>query len=473
MEELSKLILEKLRLQGKVTSEEIDAPLPLIHSALISLDSKGICTLSANESHEFALTEEGEQIKEKGSYEYILFNSIGSDGIELSELEKHRLGKVNAFRNKWIRKEGERVYRNVEDVEDVIRNMLTRIDTLSEGEMELLKKRKLVTRRRRIEYMATRGPMFLEYENLVTELSSKMVVDGSYKGLSFKPYNFESKGNIPLCGSMHPLMKMREEIKRVFVEMGFREMATNQYVESSFWNFDALFQPQNHPSRDAHDTFFLSNPSISTEFPRSYLELVAKTHEGGRYGSLGYSGTWELGEAQKNILRTHTTAISARNLYELAKRPFKPVKLFSIDKVFRNESTDATHLAEFHQVEGLIAGRGLTLGHLMGVLQEFFNKLGMGGIRFKPAHNPYTEPSMEVFGFHKGLNKWIEVGNSGVFRPEMLMPMGLDADVRVIAWGLSLERPAMIKYDLSNIRELVGHKVNLEFAKNSAFCYFN
>jgi len=119
---------------------------------------------------------------------------------------------------------------------------------------------------------------------------------------------------------------------------------------------------------------------------------------------------------------------------------FKPVKYFSIDRVFRNETLDATHLAEFHQVEGVIADYGLTLGDLIGTLYEFFKKLGITQLQFKPAYNPYTEPSMEIFCYHNGLKKWIEIGNSGMFRPEMLLPMNLPPDVNVIAWGLSLER---------------------------------
>ena len=122
------------------------------------------------------------------------------------------------------------------------------------------------------------------------------------------------------------------------------------------------------------------------------------------------------------------------------QKEFTPVKYFSIDRVFRNETLDATHLAEFHQVEGVVADRGLTLGHLIGVLHEFFGRLGMTRLRFKPAYNPYTEPSMEIFAYHDQLGKWVEIGNSGVFRPEMLQPMGLPEDVNVIAWGLSLER---------------------------------
>lgn len=158
-------------------------------------------------------------------------------------------------------------------------------------------------------------------------------------------------------------------------------------------------------------------------------------------------------------------------LYKLAQeKKFKPTKLFSIDRVFRNETLDATHLAEFHQVEGIIADYNLNLGELIGIFAEFFKKLGITDLDFKPAYNPYTEPSMEIFCFHKGLGKWIEIGNSGMFRPEMLLPMGFPKDVRVLGWGLSLERPTMIKYGYNNIRDLVGPKVDLQMVQNSGVC---
>lgn len=155
-------------------------------------------------------------------------------------------------------------------------------------------------------------------------------------------------------------------------------MPTNNYVESSFWNFDALFQPQQHPARDQHDTFFVSDPQFSEEFPMEYLEKVKNVHSRGGYGSQGYNYDWKLEEAKKNLLRTHTTAVSARMLYALANQEtFTPAKYFSIDKVFRNETLDATHLAEFHQIEGVVADYGLTLGDLIGVLYQFFKKLGL------------------------------------------------------------------------------------------------
>ena len=168
---------------------------------------------------------------------------------------------------------------------------------------------------------------------------------------------------------------------------------------------------------------------------------------------------------------------------------FKPAKLFSIDRVFRNETMDATHLAEFHQVEGVVADRNLTLADLIGrspqpvylpfvsfsrtnprfvgFMRVFFKKMGIENLRFKPAYNPYTEPSLEIFAFHPQLNKWVEVGNSGMFRPEMLEPMGFPKDVHVHGWGIGLERPTMIRYGISNIRTLVGHKVSIEGVENS------
>ncbi|KAF7232289.1 hypothetical protein EG68_11921, partial [Paragonimus skrjabini miyazakii] len=152
------------------------------------------------------------------------------------------------------------------------------------------------------------------------------------------------------------------------------------------------------------------------------------------------------------------------------QNPVVPVRYFSIDRVFRNETLDATHLAEFHQVEGLVADYGLSLGHLKAVIRAFFSKLGLTKLRFKPAYNPYTEPSMEIFSYHPGLHKGVEIGNSGIFRPEMLRPMRLPEGLTAIAWGLSLERPTMIRYGYKNIRNLIGPKIDLNMVYNAPLC---
>lgn len=433
------------------------------------------------------LTPEGMHSAQHGSHEAVVFHAIPAtpEGIPIATLQNNlgeagKIGQNIAFKKKWITKTPQNtLVRVVENICDETQQLLQRVcagEILDADTMADLKKRKLVEKGKRINYHISRGPQFsLTLQEQTTDLTVDMLAGAKWKSLAFKPYNLECEGIAPACGYLHPLMKVREEFRKIFLEMGFTEMPTNKYVESSFWNFDALFQPQQHPSREAHDTFFLTTPATSDRYPQAYAENVRKVHETGGFGSIGYRYDWKDADAQKNILRTHTTAVSTRMLYKLAQETqstgvFSPKKYFSIDKVFRNETVDATHLAEFHQIEGLIADRNLTLGDLIGMLNSFFMKLGCTKLRFKPAYNPYTEPSMEIFSYHEGLGKWIEIGNSGMFRPEMLRPMGFAEDVRVIAWGLSLERPTMIKYKISNIRDLVGHKVDLNLIKNSPIC---
>ena len=324
-------------------------------------------------------------------------------------------------------------------------------------------------------YAVSKGSSFSTSRKVQqTDLSAELLRSAAWQSADFKPYNFQAKGADCHAGSLHPLMKVRHEFRLILLEMGFEEMPTDNYVESSFWNFDALFQPQQHPARDSHDTFFLQRPSTCRSLPDDYLQRVQQMHEKGGDGSLGYRYDWKREEAEKNIMRTHTTAVSTRMLHRLAQQqPFTPRKYFSIDRVFRNETLDATHLAEFHQVEGLIADVGLSLSHLLGTIQYFFRRIGISDVKFKPAYNPYTEPSMEIFGYSAQLQRWIEVGNSGVFRPEMLRPMGLDPDVRVIAWGLSLERPTMIRYGVRNIRDLFGPKVKLDLIQQQPLARFD
>uniref|UniRef100_A0ABM5FQI2 phenylalanine--tRNA ligase n=1 Tax=Pogona vitticeps TaxID=103695 RepID=A0ABM5FQI2_9SAUR len=491
----AELLLQRLeaaaaRGEGGICSLEAAAALGLDHQVLVgavkSLQALGeVIDAEQRTSKKWELTSEGREIVEEGSHEVRVFNSIPSEGLVQSDLMKLPSGKVGfskAMSNKWIRvdkssEDGPRIFRVVESVQDYVREKLLLVqqgeaDNIEERDKNELKKRKLLAEVTIKTYWIKKGSAFsTTIAKQETDLTPEMIASGSWRNLNFKTYNFEALGIMPESGHLHPLLKVRSQFRQIFLEMGFTEMPTNNFIESSFWNFDALFQPQQHPARDQHDTFFLKDPAEAIEFPMDYLKRVKRVHSQGGYGSQGYKYDWKIEEARKNLLRTHTTASSARMLYQLAQQEkFTPAKYFSIDRVFRNETLDATHLAEFHQIEGVVADYGLTLGDLMGVLKEFFNKLGITQLRFKPAYNPYTEPSMEVFSYHQGLKKWVEVGNSGVFRPEMLLPMGLPDGVSVIAWGLSLERPTMIKYGINNIRELVGHKVNLQMVYDSPIC---
>ncbi|KAF9412586.1 hypothetical protein HW555_008949 [Spodoptera exigua] len=486
--ELNERILHYLDKNDKVDTIKLASEFEEDHQKIVgavkSLEALEMVVSEPTKSTRWELTGEGQQVAELGSHEAVLYNHIPETGMAQAEVMKTvpnaKVGFSKAMSAGWIYldKSGGAplVKRKVDTINDTVQEHLIElkkgIDNLTTNVRNDYKKRKLLQEVTVKSFLLSKGPQFsTTIKKLETDLTSEMLLTGAWKTLQFKPYNFDALGQPPECGHLHPLLKVRSEFREIFLEMGFTEMPTNQYIESSFWNFDALFQPQQHPARDAHDTFFMSSPATTTQFPMEYLEQVKKVHSEGGYGSQGYRYDWKIEEAQKNLLRTHTTAVSARMLYKLAQqKEFTPQKYFSIDKVFRNETLDATHLAEFHQVEGVVADRGLGLADLISVLDTFFKRLGFHKLQFKPAYNPYTEPSMEIFAYHTGLGKWIEIGNSGVFRPEMLLPMGLPEDVNVIAWGLSLERPTMIKYGLNNIRDLVGPKVDLQMVQNNPIC---
>eukprot|EP00887_Chlorella_sp_A99_P007574 scaffold28.g7574.t1 len=446
------------------------------------------------ENSRFKLTEEAESYLAAGSPEVQVFTAVGPDGITLAALkarggragEKRQskqlgpagdVGFKQAMQLKWVaidKSGGEpRVARKVEAVTDRCQALLAALAAsgaapadASEAEVVQLRKRKLLVLQTWKTYRLRRGPKFaLERRKAATDLTAEMLQN------SLPASRLSLYVGAPLFRSCS-LLQVRSQFRKIFTQMGFEEMPTNNYVESSFWNFDALFQPQQHPARDAHDTFFLTKPAATpaSTVPADYLARVKATHESGGYGSQGYGYAWKTAEAEKNLLRTHTTAVSSRMLYRLAQEGFRPAKYFSVDRVFRNEAIDRTHLAEFHQIEGVVCDVGLTLGDLIGTLQQFFDRLGLHQLRFKPAYNPYTEPSMEIFSYSQELGKWMEVGNSGMFRPEMLRPMGLPEGVNVIAWGLSLERPTMILYNIDNIRDLFGHKVSLSMVKRNPIC---
>ncbi|EPS93546.1 hypothetical protein FOMPIDRAFT_1026494 [Fomitopsis schrenkii] len=483
----------------------------IILGALNSLSSRDMISYTTQETVSHVLTPEGAQIAVQGSHEARVWQALPHKGEGSSmtpkQLEERvgsetaKIGQGRAFKNKWIGKEGDGLVRLAPSIEDITQVELREVDstgTLKAGEKALaeLRKRKLIVQRKGQWFTVKKESAFsTSISKPETDLTIDMLTSNSWKTSTYKKYNFEAEGLPPSGGALHPLLKVREEIRNIFLEMGFAEMPTSSFVESGFWCFDALFVPQQHPAREVQDTFYLSDPAESKAPPKAYYERVSKVHEHGGYGSTGYRAPWSDAESRKLLLRTHTTASSASMLYKLAAKcrgeeadqsadaaaahgssaqaskeddsGFRPAKLFSVDRVFRNETMDATHLAEFHQVEGVVADRGLTLADLIGFMRVFFNKMGIKNIRFKPAYNPYTEPSLEIFAFHPQLRKWVEVGNSGMFRPEMLEPMGFPKDVHVHGWGIGLERPTMIRYGINNIRSLVGHKVSLESVENS------
>lgn len=453
--------------------------LAAMQAALTSLAAREMVAYTTLESDVWRLTEEGQKIVEQGLHEFRLLEVVKQlGGLKLADVagklgKDGKLGQGRAFANKWIKKDGDVLVATVETLPEdttalqlkavVAGTALPPAKALAE-----LKKRQLCVSSKQFLFAVTKGPEFaLTVEQFETDVTLEMVALGSWKTAKFKPYNFNLEGVAPTSGSLHPLNKVREEFRQIFFLMGFLEMPSNQYVDSGFWNFDALYVPQQHPARDLQDTFYIKLPAVAgAPEDKQYWENVKTVHQDGAYGLIGYRYPWRGEELLRLVLRTHTTAILAQMLHRLAADP-KPTRLFLIDRVFRNEAVDATHLAEFHQVEGVIADYNLTLGDLILFMELFFAKMGVHNLSFKPTYNPYTEPLLEIYSWHEGLGKLVEIGNSGMFRPEMLEAMGLPKDMRVLGWGLSLERPTMIKYECNNIRELLGHKVTLDFIETN------
>jgi phenylalanyl-tRNA synthetase alpha chain len=465
--------------------------------AVKSLEARDIVVATVLSTLVFTVTAEGADYAANGTPEARVFAAVSADpaGTPLAAINAQlgaaaKIGCAQAFKSKWLKNQrtesGPCLHRLVASVDDTVATTLAALvadastaTAIPDDVLAQLKRRKLIQQSVVKTFKLVRGPMFATFRReLITEITMDNLRSGEWEAAAMKPYNWAAAGKPPAGGHKHPLLQVRSDFREVFFSLGFTEMPTDRWVESSFWNFDALFQPQQHPARDMHDTFFVKGAAARTHFvPADYEARVKATHEDGwQTGSIGWRYDWSGEEARKQLLRTHTTAVSARMLRELGRaieedgEEFRPHRFFSIDRVFRNETLDATHLCEFQQVEGVLCMRDLTVGHLMATIKAFFQRIGMPDVRFKPCFNPYTEPSMEVFAFHPGLDKWVEVGNSGIFRPEMLVPMGLPADVRVAGWGLSLERPTMIKWAVNNIRELVGHQCDLELFARSEVC---
>jgi phenylalanyl-tRNA synthetase alpha chain len=297
----------------------------------------------------------------------------------------------------------------------------------------------------------------------VTRLTSELLTSGEWRDVDLRPYDVTLDSKPVFAGKEHPLVRMLQQTRRAFFDLGFSEIVS-PYVESSFWDFDALFQPQDHPARDMQDTFYVSRPA-RTQLPDDNLvDTVRRTHEnGGDTGSEGWRYCWDREMAARPLLRTHTTATTAR---ALAQDPNPPRKVFSVGVVFRRETVDYKHLPIFHQVDGIIIDEKASFASLLGTLSAFYTAMGFERFHFQPAFYPYTEPSVDVFVWSEAKEDWVEMGGSGVFRPEVTEPLG--CKVPVLAWGLGLERLAMFRYGLSSIGEL--YRSQLSWLEETPLC---
>jgi len=281
----------------------------------------------------------------------------------------------------------------------------------------------------------------------IGQLTSSIIKNQEWKHKEIRPYDIHAFAPAKYGGKPHPLVHLISTIRQIFLEMGFQEIQ-GDFVESAFWNMDVLFIPQDHPAREMQDTLYCKTPAKRSIKEKDLLKTIAQVHEnGGSTSSTGWGYSFSTPEGERALLRTHTTVNTIRYLYH---HPKPPCKVFSIERVFRKENIDPTHLPEFYQIEGIVHEEHTTFRQLIGILKEFYKRMGFEKIRFRPGYFPYTEPSMEVDVFWNG--EWMELGGSGLFRPEVTEPVGVKNPV--LAWGLGLERLAMLKFGLTDMRSL-------------------
>ncbi|AEA46861.1 phenylalanine--tRNA ligase subunit alpha [Archaeoglobus veneficus] len=419
------------------------------------LQEKGLAKVETIKKRIYRLTGEGERYLKEGLPEERLVKLL-HEPKHIKDLEKE-LGKQEfGIALGWLRRK-----KAVEIQDGVVR--LVRVpefrekgalraisacnaDAVSEDDVKSLLRRKLIDFDEEKEiYVTVLEKPEAELKDYVTDLTPEILTSGSWKGKEFLKYDITIPSRDIFTAKLHPYERIIRECRKIFLEMGFTEIK-GHYVQPAFWNFDALFQPQDHPARDMQDTFYLDS---YVELEGDVVERVRLTHENGwETGSTGWGGVWSIDRARQLVLRTHTTAIT---IHYLAENPEPPVKAFCIDRVYRRETIDATHLPEFDQLEGVVLDENVGFKDLLGLLKEFFLKMGFEDVRFRPGYFPYTEPSVEPEVYAEGLG-WIELGGAGVFRKEVTQPLGIKG--RVLAWGLGIGRLAMLRLGMKDLRRL-------------------
>ncbi|MBS7614851.1 phenylalanine--tRNA ligase subunit alpha [Candidatus Bathyarchaeota archaeon] len=458
-----------------------------IMRAVLFLESQNLVLVKEKRSTKIVLNEEGKMYADQGLPERRVVKELvkmGGEGdidqvLRAASLDESvkviTLGWLN--RKGWaaIDKETRKLKLLKEPVEGSDEKLLSLLKekgsvTLEalDGELkdavEVLKRRKIVDvhveTERELELskagwdLVKRG---VETVKEVSQLTPEMLVTGKWRETKLRAYNIQAPVASTWPGKKHPYLRFLDDLKRKLVALGFKEM-TGPTVELSFFNCDGLFMPQDHPAREVHDMYFIKDPERgSLERYQHFLEKVKKTHENGwKTGSKGWGYAFSTLEAARLMLRSQTTAASARML--IREDLEVPGKYFAIARCFRPDVIDKTHLTEFNQVEGIILGEDLTLVNLLGVLEKFAKDVaGADKVKYRPDYFPFTEPSVELVAYKKGYG-WMEFGGSGIFRPELTLPLGID--VPVLAWGLGVDRLFMMKAEIDDIRYLFSQNLD-------------
>ncbi len=466
----------------------------VVAKTVLELSEMGLLDSIEKTEQEISLTKEGKGYLKVGLPEKQVFVALQKvKGKILLDNFKEKSGLdpslVNIAigwlrRKNWVEfsKEGKKTFVEAKEMtEDLDEQVLVSIknneihkmlqDPKVQESIKNLSKRKILLineKRIRIAKLTSEGQQILKkglkiQDKLETSLTPKMIITGSWSKKKFKAYDPTENVPVTYFGRKHPVIEVINEMREIFFEMGFHEIR-GPIVESEFWNFDALFQPQDHPAREMHDTFKLAQPNKADLPPKEIVDKVAKTHQNGwKTKSKGWGYKWSLTEAERLVLRTHTTATTVRHLSKAYKEWTPPEKVFSIDRTYRNEAIDFKHLAEFMQFEGIIVDKNVTLRNLMGTIKTFYGKMGFKKIRLTPSFYPYTEPSMSTLIYVEKFKTWFEMGGSGIFRPEVTIPFGVKE--KVLAWGQGLDRLVMLKLDLDDIREV--YSTNIDRLRNT------
>jgi phenylalanyl-tRNA synthetase alpha chain len=298
--------------------------------------------------------------------------------------------------------------------------------------------------------------MYTGTDNLERKLTTDMIVSGKWKDTRFSSLDVMAHVPYLYAGRQHPLTDIIDEVKEIFFSMGFTEI-DGPVIKASFWNFDVLFIPQDHPAREMQDTFYIAGAKQDEFANPDQIQKVSSMQK------KGWNSDWNIEDARRLVLRTHTTSAT---IGYLANNKPQSARVFSIGRVFRNEKVSYKHLVEFNQVEGIVTDKHVTLRDLMGLQKEFYSKLGIKKIKFWPTFFPYTEPSLQSMIYNCALDKWVEMGGMGIFRPEVTHPLGIKNPV--LAWGVGIERIAMLRFGLNDVRDLYGN--DLGWLRNLPKC---
>ncbi|MBU3957775.1 MAG: phenylalanine--tRNA ligase subunit alpha [Nanoarchaeota archaeon] len=405
----------------------------------------------------YQLTKEGEEYLEKGLPELRLLKEISRGSKLMRDLQKlpfFPIGFMWAKKNGWvavvggeleITEEGKPNLAGESPLMEALDNVRNGKPINSEIEKTLLSRKLIEEVREKFEFR----------EKEISQLSPEIIKSEIWKSVPFRKYDTAAPAPRIYPGRRHPVMQAVDYARKVWTEMGFKEME-GPLVQLSFWNFDALFTAQDHPVREMHDTFFME-PEKGNLPDGKIVQKVREAHEKGTEGSIGWGGKWDAEIARKFVLRTHTTCLSLKTISQI-KKDGLPAKYFAVGRCFRNETMDWKHGFEFNQTEGIVVDENVNFRHLLGYLKEFYKKMGFEKARFRPSYFPYTEMSIGIEIFHPIHKKWVELGGAGIFRPEVVEPI-LGKFVPVLAWGPGFDRLVMDYYRFERIGDLYANDI--------------